>query len=100
MTSLASNFKADRRVRIWRRRSECYFQWCVRELVGFSDVNVKVRGAFIANAKTSLVVIQRNMTAMTYRASRVLNPVLIPLYIQTIWAWSHISTIPKTLQIG
>uniref|UniRef100_A0A8P4G922 Uncharacterized protein n=1 Tax=Dicentrarchus labrax TaxID=13489 RepID=A0A8P4G922_DICLA len=82
----------DRRVKVWRRRGECYADCCTDRITSFGGGSVMVWGGISLTGKTRLVIIGDNLNAERYR-EEILQPVAIP-YLHKIPRYKvHISNV-------
>ena len=70
-------FRADGRVRVYRRRGERSAECCVQETVPFGGGSVMVWAGICGQERTDLVVIDQNLNAQRY-IDQVLRPVALP----------------------
>ncbi len=74
--------KLKSRVKVWRRRRECFADCCVNTVTAFGGGSILVWGGISLTSKTRLVIIEENVNAINYRDD-ILQPVAIP-YLKSL----------------
>ena len=91
-------FRADGRLRLYRRRGEQFADACVFERDRYGGGSVMLWGGISHGVKSPLIVVPGNLTAVRYR-DEILRPVAVPLVQQHQITFQHDNARPHVARV-